>query len=330
MTTFYIDVSSYTKVPLAGQSLAFARATIDCETDSAWSWFCQNALTNGVPLYAYHFINSQSVDGNTPEAQADYAYAVAGVVPAMLDLEPNRGACATIAEGCKWIDHFRASGGVVNLLYYPRWVWQQQGSPDLKAFRDRGMSLVSSNYTTYSDSGPGWAAYGGINPTVWQYTSSYPVGSILCDRNAFKGTVSQLRALIEGKGITMNWTDTLASPPDGPFWGGRNNSAGQILVDLGSMRDWGYTDVTNASAVAGMKNPPPANSPLDLQTRAARQILAGITVTMSDTDRQAIANAVASSMSTQLATVEAQIDALTSALAALTAKLTAAGHALDS
>jgi hypothetical protein len=55
---------------------------------------------------------------------------------------------------------------------------------------------------TYSDSGPGWDAYGGVKPVVWQYTdglAKYAGGGLHhADTNAFKGTEAQLAVLFNG------------------------------------------------------------------------------------------------------------------------------------
>lgn len=85
----------------------------------------------------------------------------------------------------QFIDAYRALGGVIHDLYLPHWYWQVLGSPDLAGMRDRHMFLTSSAYVTYGDSGPGWAAYGGMTPQVWQYTDTGPWSM---DWNAFKGS----------------------------------------------------------------------------------------------------------------------------------------------
>lgn len=47
------------------------------------------------------------------------------------------------------------------------------------------------------DSGPGWVSYSGRMPIIWQYGSRTRIGSQnICDANAFRGTLAQLRALI--------------------------------------------------------------------------------------------------------------------------------------
>jgi hypothetical protein len=52
------------------------------------------------------------------------------------------------------------------------------------------MRLVSSNYKRYTDepSGPGWIGYGGMTPTIWQYSSSVPFNGKNIDFNAYRGS----------------------------------------------------------------------------------------------------------------------------------------------
>jgi len=53
------------------------------------------------------------------------------------------------------------------------------------------------------DTGPGWAGYSGRIPVFWQYGSRTRIGAQgTCDANAFRGTLDQLRALING-GVDM-------------------------------------------------------------------------------------------------------------------------------
>jgi hypothetical protein len=59
------------------------------------------------------------------------------------------------------------------------------------------MMLVSSDYTTYNDLGPGWASYGGMTPLVWQYTSSASLnGRSPVDFNAFKGSLIDFESYV--------------------------------------------------------------------------------------------------------------------------------------
>jgi GH25 family lysozyme M1 (1,4-beta-N-acetylmuramidase) len=49
------------------------------------------------------------------------------------------------------------------------------------------------------DSGPGWVTYSGRMPVFWQYGSRTRIGTQpICDANAFRGTLAQLKALVSG------------------------------------------------------------------------------------------------------------------------------------
>jgi hypothetical protein len=62
------------------------------------------------------------------------------------------------------------------------------------------MGLVSSYYTTYSDTGPGWGSYGGATPVWWQFTNNWQNSG--CDGNAFKGTPDEWWTLMMGGQVT--------------------------------------------------------------------------------------------------------------------------------
>ena len=67
----------------------------------------------------------------------------------------------------------------------------------LSVYADRG-----------GDTGPGWAGYSGRTPVFWQYGARTRIGSqSTCDANAFRGTLAQLRALINGGGDMFEQSD---------------------------------------------------------------------------------------------------------------------------
>ena len=74
-----------------------------------------------------------------------------------------------------FIDAYRGLGGIVNLVYFPRWYWGQIGSPSLSGLASRKCALWSSAYTGYTDDGhgTGWMPYGGLTPAIWQYTDAH-------------------------------------------------------------------------------------------------------------------------------------------------------------
>lgn len=73
----------------------------------------------------------------------------------------------------------------------------------------------------------------------------------------------------------------------------KGNTVGDTLADLGNERDWWYLPPSATS-----KNPPPAGSRADLVFKAAQQVLADkpTPVTMTDADRDAIADKVAAKL----------------------------------
>ena len=209
------DVSQYNgALNLADYPALLARATISTATDTHYTANRSAAASAARIFGAYAFINAGSL-GVSASAQADYAYNVIGTMPTMLDLEPNRGACASLAEGITWINRFRSHGGVVHLCYLPRWSWSgNMGSPSLTPLTSMGVQVVSSNYTTYSDTGPGWEPYGGVTPIQWQYTDN--LAGVGADGNAYKGTAAQYAQLITGGSDMANmWTDASQVLPDG-------------------------------------------------------------------------------------------------------------------
>lgn len=85
-----------------------------------------------------------------------------------------------------FIDAYRALGGVCYDLYFPHWYWTVLGSPSLKPFTGRHMLLHSSQYTIYSDTGPGWQPYGGMTPTFWQYADNVNFNGVPTDFSAYR------------------------------------------------------------------------------------------------------------------------------------------------
>lgn len=227
MTIYFPDVSVFKKgLSIKGVSAVCAKATEgNWLPDPTYSEFRSQAEIDGIFFFAYHFLE----DGSSPQSQAAFCHSVVGGVPLMLDFEPiatsSRGSGFTLGSSRKmvrfwalrklavkalggyisepsvlqalaFIDAYRALGGVINLVYFPHWYWTVIGSPSLKPFEDRGVRLVSSQYALYSDSGPGWQPYGGMTPTIWQYSDSVPFNGFRVDFNAFRGTLPELKSYV--------------------------------------------------------------------------------------------------------------------------------------
>jgi lysozyme len=195
MTLHFPDISAFQ----SGISLQGAvAAAIKCTEGTTWlSGDYANAVGRarsvGCWPMSYHFLHAGHA-----AAQAGWARAHHAGVPLMLDLEPAGSSRPTVADGVGFVDAFRKAGGTCNLVYLPHWYWEQLGRPSLAPFAQRGMGLWSSSYTTYSDTGPGWAPYGGMTPQVWQYTDKHLFHGQPVDFNAYKGTLAQLQALAGG------------------------------------------------------------------------------------------------------------------------------------
>lgn len=192
MTISFPDISSYERglTIQPGTVAVIAKATEGTYyRDAEYANFEAQAARVGAVFSAYHFLKAGNGAG-----QADYCHAMVGSTPVMLDVETEGASKPTVADCAAFIARMRALGGRVWGCYFPRWFWEQVGG-DLGSL---GVAIVSSSYTAYSDTGPGWAPYGGATPAIWQYTDAQPYGGQTVDFNAFKGTVQQLAALING------------------------------------------------------------------------------------------------------------------------------------
>lgn len=207
MTIFYPDLSSYEagyQIP-AGTPAVVAKATEGTYyVDSSYHDFKAQADKLGIPFSGYHFLKSES----SPEAQATYYHNFAGNVPCMLDVETEGGSRPGVDWCQRFITALQGLGGRVWAVYYPAWYLSMTGG----SLASLGVPIIASSYRSYDDNAwpPG---YGGVQPLIWQYTST-PI-----DMNAFKGTPAQLAALINGtggpvsSGAEVNLTDTVTFSP---------------------------------------------------------------------------------------------------------------------
>ncbi len=208
MTLHFPDVSSYQAgISFKGAPVAMVKATEGAGYVSPdYAAAKARAASAGAYLCAYHFLRAGNGAG-----QADHAHAVAGSVPLMLDMELEGGSLPHVADAVAFITRYRQLGGKCFLLYLPHWYWQQIGSPSLVPLTGLGMLLVSSQYTAYSDTGPGWNAYGGMTPVVWQYTDKAAFNGHSVDFNAFKGTLPEFISL-----VTTGKKAPVQQPPPAP------------------------------------------------------------------------------------------------------------------
>jgi hypothetical protein len=192
MTIHFPDLSHHETPPLDGAVALIAKATQGSSfVDATYVPYKRDADARGIPFCGYHWVDTSSLD-----AQAALAWRVMGGTPCMWDAE---AAGATVPRLVDLTKRYRALGGNPRLVYLPHWWWQNNlGSPDLRPLTNAGLALVSSAYPSsgYSDTGVGWLPYGGVAPTIWQYTDAQPFNGALVDFNAFKGSVEQLRHLL--------------------------------------------------------------------------------------------------------------------------------------
>jgi GH25 family lysozyme M1 (1,4-beta-N-acetylmuramidase) len=196
LTIHYPDISHHQSglAIQAGTPAVCAKASEGTTfRDPSFATFRTQAGTRGVFFFGYHWLHRGNAD-----AQAAFCHSVAGGTPIMIDCE-DTGDSPTVADCLAFAAGLRSRGGRCTLAYLPHWYWQDYlHGASLTALRGAGLGLVSSNYTSYSDSGPGWTPYGGVTPVIWQYTDAHSYGGQSVDFNAYRGTTAQLQALVSG------------------------------------------------------------------------------------------------------------------------------------
>jgi Glycosyl hydrolases family 25 len=157
--------------------------------DPYWPAVKQWCATNNLPAIGYHYVTTDDA-----ASQARTWLANQGGAAAMLDWETNSGDLANLIAV---VDAFNTAGVTIQLGYYPRWYWNQQGGGDLS---DLANALVSSGYpdgtgyawTIYTssagDTGSGWAPYSGVTPAAWQFTDRADIAGLNVDCNAYLDT----------------------------------------------------------------------------------------------------------------------------------------------
>lgn len=197
----YPDVSRYTPdVDLSPYPGVVARSGMSDGTDAnnpldmrdpSYATYKQRAVDQGKLFSAYHWLNH-----GKGRACAAWCFSIVGAgVPVMIDGEDVPGNSGyngplVVQDFLDFATELRTLGGICWGSYVAKWYWQgHMGSPNLIPLQDAGMALISSNYTTYSDTGPGWQPYGGVTPSAWQFASQPH------DRNAFQGDAAALAKL---------------------------------------------------------------------------------------------------------------------------------------
>ena len=217
MTIFFPDVSNY-QAGLRiqpGTVAVLAKASEGTYyTDASYTGFKAQAAAVGAAFSAYHFLKAGNGAG-----QADYCHAIAGATPVMLDVEPEGTSRPTVADCAAFIARMKQLGGRVWAVYFPRWYWNQVGG-DLASL---GVALIASGYPGgYSDTDPNWNTYGGKTPDIWQYTDKQPYGGMPVDFNAYRGTTTDLAALITGTSTPQGGPMSLTPTDIFDVWAFRN------------------------------------------------------------------------------------------------------------
>lgn len=183
----------------------------DYYEDPFWPVVLQACRDANLPVLGYHYVTTNNLG-----AQAQTYLAAGGLPNAMFDWEANGG---DLANYYAVASAFNAAGITVGVGYCPRWYFDEVGGGDLS----QAGAIVSSAYpggTGYAsqiyeaaggDEGSGWAPYGGVTPTCWQFTDQALIAGITVDCNAFKGSPDQLAQLFSGGTMPLQPTD---NPPD--------------------------------------------------------------------------------------------------------------------
>jgi Glycosyl hydrolases family 25 len=135
--------------------------------DPYWPAVKQWCQQNNLPVLGYHYVTTDDA-----AAQARTWLVNQGGNSAMLDWEANSGDLTNLIAV---VDAFNSAGITIQLGYYPRSYWSEQGGGDLSNLAN---ALVSSAYpdgsgyasTIYTnddgDTGPGWPPYGNTVPAA--------------------------------------------------------------------------------------------------------------------------------------------------------------------
>lgn len=223
MTLYGFDISNNNGPDLSiaeiqAEGFAWCEAKVsegDYFTDPDWAAYKAQAHACGLPIIGYHY----AVAACTPETQAATFQAAGGGASVMIDVEDRSG---TIADYWNLVRAFNAIGVRVAASYVPQWYWRQIGCPDLSQVPGliaSGYPMSSAGYAAVlyqqdrGDSGDGWTPYGGGTPVMWQFTDCALIDRTTVDANAFRGSTTDLIAVLTGqpRGVLMALTDTQQS-----------------------------------------------------------------------------------------------------------------------
>lgn len=237
----YYDVSKFqgNYKPAKGSAALACRCSYGTTKDPKFDAIRANARAAGVPFLPYHYLT----DATSAAHQAAVVVGIVGKgVSIMLDVELHSGSISNVHA---FMDAYKSAsgGGTVTLVYLPHWYWEDHiGKPSLAGLVSRGAGLISSDYTTYSDTGEGWKAYGGVTPKIWQYSTA---GNL--DHNAFKGTAAELVQLMS-HGVTPT-----PAPPRDLKLGDTGSDVKSLQAKLGITVDGSFGPKTDTAVKAYQK-----------------------------------------------------------------------------
>lgn len=219
MTLFYIDVSHYDwqrhngnldwpAIKAQGIDLVFIRATYGDPNGYNpqtlyFKEMAQAAKAAGLKVGGYHNL----IRGDSASIKRQVTYfreqlALVGADYAMLDIEPyqsliDNNLWPRLVDAEAFATEFNMQDPWRKLsVYLAQWVWSGYlSSADLRPLLGKAQGpLINANYRSYSDTGPGWNAFGNVTPEIWQFTdkANVPGASTTTDMNAFKGSFTEL------------------------------------------------------------------------------------------------------------------------------------------
>jgi lysozyme len=253
-------------LPAQGYSWVEAKVSEgDYYTDPYWPATLAACQTANIPVVGYHY----AIAADPPAAQVQTFVGNNGGNTVMIDFEANSG---DINDFWALVNAFNAGGVQVVLSYLPQWYWSEIGSPDLTNVP----GLISSSYfqsgtfgsVEYNDaggdSGPGWNAYGGATPVIWQFTDGDIVDGFSVDGNAFKGTQDQLQTLLTGAPVTQPPASPTTNPPAIPMPANQMDQVVNVWGQLLTRWDFlgGNTPVEALGAIGAALKIPGYSNPL--------------------------------------------------------------------
>lgn len=171
-------------------------------TDSRFQANLTKARNAGMLVAAYHYQRSAF----SAVAQVEHIKRnIPRDVPVIPDVEHGSGSASLTRQ---IVDELLRAGYKVPVTYFPRWYWQQIGSPSLVGLPPLWSSRYPDNtqgglWDEYNDAPSSyWNGFGGLPVAILQFSSSGRVaGYAPLDLNAFNGSRNELNRLFGGVSI---------------------------------------------------------------------------------------------------------------------------------